>query len=116
MNAKIKKVGNIKFFQAPYSSKIIKKMKKSGIDPNKDALEDGGAQRTEIKQKKKKEKLKKKENTNDKLIEEFEKKKNLEEDEQVGSSDSESASPPSESTARTTATSCLSLSISSLSS
>lgn len=48
LNSRIKKVGNIKFFQAPFSKKVIKKMKKSGIDIHKDALEDGAAYRAEI--------------------------------------------------------------------
>ena len=45
MSSRIKKVGNIKFFQTPFSKKVMKRMKKSGIDVHKDALDFVNVQR-----------------------------------------------------------------------
>ena len=55
VNSRIKKQGN-KFFQQPLSKKQKKKMATFGINPNKDALEEGTAHQEEIKIKKAKKK------------------------------------------------------------
>lgn len=90
MNPKFKKVGNIKFFQGSFSGRVAKRMKKSGIDPNKGTLEEGGATRAEIKKMKKKEKKKKEEKKEDQFLKEEKKKKKMEQDEVLMLSSDES--------------------------
>ena len=58
--AKFKKQGFIKLFQQPMSQKEKKKMKKKGINPEKDALEEGSGKIEQIKENKKKLKKNKK--------------------------------------------------------
>ena len=60
ISKKYKKFYNIKIFQINISEKERKKMEKSGIDVDKNALEHGIGERTKKKMKKLKEKIKKK--------------------------------------------------------
>lgn len=61
-SARYKKVTNVKFFQVIHSDKEKRRMEKSGIDSQKDALESGVAARINKKKKKVKEKLEKQQN------------------------------------------------------